>query len=329
MTVSAVYLYGIVAAKENLNFGQIGLGKGKVSILQYDDLGAVVSELPPNYIATAEDALIHEAVIRKVMEDHTIIPMGFGVIAEDYAKVNNILKRGRMTLKQALEKIKNKIQVNVTVSWDKKAVLERILKEKKDVKALSKKVSQRSEKKLRIELGKRVQRYLDEKRKEIVPVITGSLRSLSESFDENKVKDKDTLMNISFLLDKTLEQEFYDKTDELESKYIKQIKLLAVGPLPPYNFSLIEVRKPDFDAIDDARKTLGLGEESNIAEINSAYKRLVHNYHPDLNPEKPSAAIKLGKIKKAYNVLTEYCRHHLCSFNRLDIEETIIIREKT
>lgn len=326
---SAVYLYGIVAAKDSLNFGQIGLGKNKVSILQYDDIGAVVSEFPPNYNAAAVDALTHEAVIRKVMEDHTIIPMGFGVIAEDYAKIENILKRGHMTLKQALEKIKNKIQVNVTVSWDKKAILERILTENKDVKALSERVNQKSGNKLRIELGKRVQRCLDEKRKEIVPVITGSLRSLSESFDENKVKDKDTLMNISFLVDKAREQEFYDKTDELESKYIKQIKLLAVGPLPPYNFSKIEVRKPDFDVIDDARKTLGVGEESNMAEINSAYNRLIHNYHPDLNPEKPSAATKLDKIKKAYDVLTEYCQHHLFSFNRLDIEETIIIREKT
>lgn len=161
-----------------------------------------------------------------------------------------------------------------------------------------------------------------------MPVITGALRSPSEDFDENKVKDMNTLMNTTFLVEKVREKEFYDKTDELESKYLKQIKLVAVGPLPPYNFSRIDIKKRDFDAIDDARRALGLGEESSIAEIDSAYNRLVHTYHPDLNPDKPSAAIKFGKIKKAYNVLTEYCQHYRCSFKKSDVEDTIMIREK-
>ncbi len=99
--------------------------------------------------------------------------------------------------------------------------------------------------------------------------------------------------------------------------------------MPPYNFTEIEIKKVDFKTVDDARKTLGLGQEVSMSEINSAYNQLARKYHPDLHPDDPLAEEKFKKIKNTYEVLTKYCEHYLCSLEKTKVEETLVIQEKT
>jgi len=136
------------------------------------------------------------------------------------------------------------------------------------------------------------------------------------------------LMNTSFLVDKKREQEFHNKLEELEKKYEKKLKFLGISPLPPYNFTNIEMKKIDFNNIEEARKTLGLEEEVSISEINSAYNLLAREYHPDLHRDDTFAEENFKKIKNAHELLVRYCEHYLCSLEKSKVEQTIVIQEK-
>jgi DnaJ-domain-containing protein 1 len=322
------YLYGIIETESRENFGNIGLGNSEVYTIQYADIGAVVSDIPVDYIIEIEEAMTHEKTLRKIIETHTIIPMGFGVIARNESEIINILKRGQMKFKNTLEKIDNKLQINVKISWDN-TILTDILKESEEIQTLSAKVKKTANQSLKIELGKKVKSALDERKNEYMKNIRSILGDLSNGFKENKITHQDTIMSASFLVDKEKEQKFYGKLEELEKKYDKKLKFLCVGPLPPYNFTEIEIKKIDEKTVDDARKTLGLGEEVSMSEINSAYDQLARKYHPDLHPDGPLAEEKFKKIKNAHEVLTKYCEHYLCSLEKTKIEETLVIQEKT
>jgi preprotein translocase subunit Sec63 len=80
--------------------------------------------------------------------------------------------------------------------------------------------------------------------------------------------------------------------------------------------------------LEDARKTLGLSCEVSISEINSAYNRLVRIHHPDINPYDLTAEAKFKKIKIAYDLLTRYCEHYLCSLQKTKVDQTILLEEK-
>ena len=274
-----------------------------------------------------EGVKIHEATLRKIMETHAVIPMSFGIVAKDEAEIKNILKRARMKLKKALEKVDNKLQINVKISWDK-IILADILKESGEIRKLAREAKEKADQSLMIELGRKVKSSLDELKSEYIEDVKGSLKSLSDELDENKVADQDTLMYAAFLVSKKREQEFYSKLEELEKKYERKLKFLAVGPLPPYNFTKIGVTRIDFDDLEAARKVLGLSHEVSISEINSAYNLLVRQYHPDLNPGDPLAEDKFKEIKKAYGLLTKYCEHYPCSLRKTIVEETILVEEK-
>jgi len=321
------YIYGIINSKNKKSFGNIGVGNGEIYSIQFEDVGAVVSDVFENCKIGMEEVKIHDEALRKIMQPQAVIPMSFGIVAKDEEEIRNILKRARMKLKKTLEKVGNKLQINVKISWDKD-VLASILNENVEIRKLTLKAKENADQSMRIELGRKVKSALDEKKKEYMPEITSVLKRLSCDSEENKIPDEDTLMNAAFLVEKNREHEFYDKLDELEKKYAHKLKFLAVGPLPPYNFTKLCVKRIDFDAVEEARKTLGLSCEVSISEINSAYNSMVRRYHPDLNPDDPAAEEKFKKIKNAYDLLTKYCEHYLCSLRKTKVEETILVEEK-
>ena len=324
----AKYIYGIINSDSKKSFGNIGIGNGEIYSVQFEDIGAVVSDIFDNCKIGVEEAKIHDEVLRKIMEPYTIIPMGFGIVAKDAEEIINILKRGRMKLKKTLEKVDNKLQINIKISWDK-AILANILNENIEIRKLASQVKENLDQSLRIELGRKVSAVLDEKKAEYLEEIERSLKGISFDFEESKNVDQDMLMNAAFLVDKTRNQEFYSKLIELENKYANKLKLHAVGPLPAYNFTKIGVKKIDFDVLDEARKTLGLSQEVSISEINSAYHNVACKYHPDLHPDDPTCEKMFKKIRDAQILLTKYCEHYLCSLEKAEVEENILVEEKS
>jgi len=321
------YLYGIIDSKNGERFGNIGVGDGEVYTIQHEDVGAVVSDIPVDYKIEIEEARTHEKVLRKIMDTHTVVPMGFGVIAGDEAEIKNIMKRARMKFKSILGKIKNKLQINVTVFWEKN-ILAEILKESEEIRALAAEAKHtNADQTVKIELGSKVKAALDERKNEYMKHVHSFLEDLSDGFRENKITDEGTVLKGSFLVDEMLEQDFYERLNEMEKKYEKKLKFLAVGPLPPYNFTEVEIREMDFNCVEEAREAFGLGREVSLSEINSAYKQLARKYHPDLHPSDPFAEEKFKKIKNAHEVLTKYCEHYLCSLDKSKVEETLLIQE--
>jgi len=50
---------------------------------------------------------------------------------------------------------------------------------------------------------------------------------------------------------------------------------------------------------------LGVGRKATLDEIKRAYRKLVFRYHPDRNPNDPTAAEKLKGVMDAYEVLSD------------------------
>ncbi len=324
----AKYIYGIINSDDKKNFGNIGMDNGETYSVQFEDICAVVSDVFEDCRIGVEEARIHDKVLRKIMDPYSVIPMGFGSIAKNDAEIKNILKRGKMKLKNTLEKVDNKLQIDIKISWDK-TILAIILKENTKIQELINAAKENTDQSSRIELGRKVKSALDEKKAKYLAHIENSLKSFSMDFEENKNVDQDTILNAAFLIDKNQEQEFYAKLTDLEKKYDGKLKFLSVGPLPAYNFTKIVVGRIDYEALEEARRTLGLSQEVSISEINSAYSSLARKYHPDLHPNDPSSEKKFKKIIEAKSLMERYCEHYLCSIEKTKVEENIIVEEKT
>lgn len=58
-------------------------------------------------------------------------------------------------------------------------------------------------------------------------------------------------------------------------------------------------------AVKDYYQTLGVKPDASAAELKKAYRRLAKRYHPDANPNDPSAAERFKEISEAHAVLSD------------------------
>jgi hypothetical protein len=336
MSEKGKYIYGIIQANEKKSFGSIGLGdpRKEVYAVPHQGISAVVSDSPiivyhsMTKDKVVSDLLCHQLVIEKVMEDHAIIPMKFGTFAEEEKEVVEILKTGHRQFMDTLGLISNKIELDVVALWNKERIFKKIAEEK-EIKQFKERIisnpasSQHDD---RIKLGRMVEKSLKRKNLEYAEEILSALKEEAEDFCSHDTLDDIMVLNSSFLLDTDREKDFDRTLNELDEKYEKKINFRCVGPLAPYSFSTIEVKKVGFEDIDKARRLLGLGEEITPKEIKSAHRKLAFKYHPDKNPRGNPLDKKFNELNQAYKLLLEYCQSGLCFLRKEDANDSILIK---
>jgi DnaJ-class molecular chaperone len=79
----------------------------------------------------------------------------------------------------------------------------------------------------------------------------------------------------------------------------------------------------NFDDIDEARKLLGLDETATLKEIESAYRKLSHRYHPDKHGGTVGESdLMMKELNRAHRLLLDYCSDYKYSFREEDIART-------
>lgn len=145
--------------------------------------------------------------------------------------------------------------------------------------------------------------------------------------------DDKMMANMAFFIDNAGQKDFDKKLEELNSQFMERLHFRCVGPLPPFSFYTLEIKKMQFVEIDWARKQFALPDETtNKKEIKRPYQQASLVIHPDKNPDKPHIGKKFKEIVRAYNILLNYCRAleqagagDCCSFHEKKLKDNIIL----
>jgi len=241
MQLERKYVYGVIGESECRRFTFTGVGDTEVYTVNHQGLAAVVSDSECEEIdPTRQNVRAHTMVQEGLLRTYTVLPMGFGMIADSREDVLRLLEKDYQGLVDELMRLAGKVEVELKIFWDKKAMVQELEGGSEQFTRLKAKIeaarSTVETQRLLVEAGQLVERVaLDWKVKYADRVYT-VLKGLSIDAKQNSPLGATNVLNASFLVEEAKESDFEKQVYRLDSEYRGKVNFKYVGPLPPYNF---------------------------------------------------------------------------------------------
>ena len=246
------YLYCVGESNQKIDLGEIGIEGSQVYTIPYKDLCAVVHTCPCQAYESKDKKTVerwviaHEKTIETAWESlGTILPLGFDTILKANEQdpeevVEAWLKKDYQNLKEKLNKVRDKVEYGIQVSWDTKIITRGLMEKDPELERLQQEIKskpkgtaylyrQKAEKLIRGKLEKQAEDYFEE--------FYEIIRCCTNQIKVEKLKKEDEprqmLMNLSCLADrndKALGDEL-EKINNREGFFVR-----FTGPWPPYSF---------------------------------------------------------------------------------------------
>ena len=327
------YVYAVAQTSCDAALRGTGVGGSTVYAIARHGLGCFLSDysgrelraLPKEEVVRS--LLAHQAVVEEIMEKHAILPVKFGTVVDGEAEAFTFLSQGHRRLAEALVQLQDKVEVEVAATWDTTLVL-RELSNREEIaqaKAAAAGMSPEDVMQQHIRLGQLLKEALDQRRDEYRERMLEFLRPLAVDVQPNVLVSDQMVMNVAFLVQRAQQPDFDERVGELNDLFNDQINFRIIGPLPPYSFATVEVARPSWQTLEEARLLLHLGETVSEPEVRRSYRRLAAECHPDLRGKDEGAAEHLARLRGALETLLAYCRE--CAVSGDGSDAFLITRE--
>ncbi|MGP3972816.1 GvpL/GvpF family gas vesicle protein [Streptomyces sp. 8N114] len=244
MDSSRVYVYGIVHAALSLPPDVRGVGRpaAAVRLLPVGELAAVVSEVPDDLRARRRDLMAHQDLLTRLGDDAPVLPMRFGMVAEDAATVEQAVEAAAAAHLAALERLRDRTEMNLKATPAQSEV-EALVRADAGVRRLLADVRRRPSYEGNVRLGQAIAEGLARRAREAVEEALPGLTALADGF----VRGPDVpgcVLNGSFLVPKAAGERFRAEVERCAAVHAERVELRLTGPLPCYSFVPQEGAEP-------------------------------------------------------------------------------------
>lgn len=326
-----LYLLGVIGGERGLEFGDIGVAnqygeRSRITTIPYGGVAMAICKANGWQIKPSdkEDLLAklleHQKILEQVMKRQFILPVKFGTIVEDEHDVINILGRYRVQLEKEIKEMKPFIEVDVVAVWDVQTMLKKIAEEDEEIKEMKKAIESQPQDKRDgrdlMAIGMRLEEKLEEKRTEVEKMIFEHLESLSQDrADHERLEDR-MVINSSFLIKKSGEDDFFKAMDELDRKLDRCLKFKCLSPLPPHSFRTVVIEKLDAKELKEAMKLFGVKSGTKLDALKAKNRSLTKKHHPDKSKGDGS---KFERINSSYKLLSSLFVDDRSAFSDVDV----------
>ena len=256
MTSSLVYVYAILSSPLSVEIR--GIDAASVRFVTRGDLAAAVSDVPAE--AFGEQALntnvtdmawlgpravAHQDVNAQLFErSEAIVPLAFGTVFHDDARVQEFLSAQSTALRQHLERVRDASEWVVALHLLRPLNPEDVAADSPMIMGLRQQIANSPPGRAHL-LRQRLQTIeRDESRRlqsEAAQNVLNALRAISlDVFREPLPTDavEKPLLRASVLVRRESEADFMDEVDQLRKRWREPTyRLLVTGPWPPYRFA--------------------------------------------------------------------------------------------
>lgn len=319
MAETQTYLYGVGAAgalRDPLRAQGLPDGQAPVTAIALGGAAAIVSRYEgPALRGLSQPELlgrlaIHQRVIEDAMERGDVLPARFGTVLASEQEVRSLLARWGALVRESLARFSGLVEVEAAATWDLEPTLAEIAREPEvaAAKATAERASPPESLARRVQVGRLVEQALDRRRALYQTKLLQEVGPLAREIQPNALLADELVFNVAFLLDRQALPAFDAAIERLDTATAGRLSIRRVGPLPPYSFATVSVRRLDAERLVAARALLELPGEVSEEIVTSSYRRLARRVHPDRNPADPMGAERFASLTAARADLLAFCR---------------------
>ena len=241
--IDRYYIYGItnVCSNEMLTSRSVGIEAGPVAFLGVGGLHVVASTIADREILPVRRNTIgHTKVLEELMARQiTVLPMQFGVVIETFEGIARVVAAREAQLAALLADLDGKMEVGITVRFNRDALFEEIAAERPTVGARARDLRSKDEVRTyhdRVALGQEVERLIRTKNEADRVEILARIAPFCLDHKELKVQDDLTVLRTACLIDAKTEPALYDAVESFSRKRDLRCDISYLAPVPPYNF---------------------------------------------------------------------------------------------
>lgn len=335
-----LHVYAIVPTRKAMVFDAVGVdGRDFARTIPHGDLAAVVSAgALDDYSGLSREQIVHyllshQRVVESAMKKTAVLPVKFGTVLADETHARRLLEQGDELFRSELDRLGGRSQMEVVVFWNPRDVFQEIAEEEEIVRLKAESASHTPERAMadRIAVGRMVQESLERRRSDLTNSIVPYLAESATDIVVNQPMDDSMVANVALLVDESGRSQLDRRLELLDGRFEGRLNFKCVGPLPPYSFATVEAAPLTFEAVDRARRTLGLGETASLSDIKHALTRLAGEGGPSVDAEGDS---REAELTRAYKLLAAYVQARmpsakdmeaLCSFGPDEVDGTMLI----
>lgn len=239
------YLYAIAPPQVFANLTEVGIDGAATRSVVEGELAGLVSPITRSRVRPErKNIAIHNGLLKRAMQEGSILPVAFGIIATDEPALRTTLRKNHVDLLAQLRRIDGKVEMGLRVVWDVPNLFEYFiathpqLRDARD--ALSNPHNARRDE--MIELGRLFATLLDQERDrhfERIAQVLDSHRIISK---RSPVRGERDVINLACLIARTAQDEFERVVTLAAAAFDNHFTFDFNGPWAPHNFVELNLR---------------------------------------------------------------------------------------
>jgi hypothetical protein len=241
------YLYAVVAIGEPRTYSSLGIEGKDVYTIADGCVAAVVSSLTSSKIRPERANLrAHQAVLNRLIEDTSPLPMAFGTIADNPQAIHKILVQNRRAFDEQLARVAGKVEMGLRVTWDVPNIFEYFVNTHTELRLVRDRLmSARHEftQEEKIELGRMFDRLLNSDREEHTARVERVLAPLCVEFKASQCRNEQEVINLACLVKRDAQEAFSTGVFAAAKFFDNNFSFDYSGPWAPHNFVELDLEQ--------------------------------------------------------------------------------------
>ena len=240
MSGNKKYIYGFTRSDATISSAINGIDGKSIFAISDNGVAAVVSDGPDGKLRPERKNLsAHHSVIKEVMKTSTILPVSFGVVADNETFIRKILKFNHDSFTTQLNRLEGKVEMGIKVIWDVENIFEFIVKTHRMLEIFRDNIFLKpsgATHEEKLELGRMFETILNQEREKHITTVNNILKNYCYDIKENTPPDENVVMKLACLVERTKLDQFEKGVFEAAKQFDDNYAFDFNGPWAPHNF---------------------------------------------------------------------------------------------